>query len=81
MDASIVQDYKNILTRYKYLESDFTIDCKDCTIYPSNGGITPIREEITISNIKSGKSKMYKGGHMTKWLGDFEDDIKNGYYH
>lgn len=79
MDNSDWEDFKEILTRNKYLESDFESAEEDLTNWDRNS-IVPIREKITIKRISTKKEKTYQSGSGTSWLDDFERDVQQGVF-
>ncbi len=79
MSYSEHEDYITILKKYQYSKNDFQLNEQDETPYENNS-ISPITIKITIKNTKTGKEKTYQSGHATKWLSEFEEDIRNNFF-
>ncbi len=77
MEKGIVEDLREILNSHGLSQDDFEIAEKDLTnwtVLPS----TPIKSEITVHRKSTGRSKAYYSVHSSKWIYEFDTDLKNG---
>lgn len=79
ISESEFEDYIKILKYYKYSENDFELSEEDETQY-KDYSMYPIMTKTTVKNKKTGKQKTYQSGNATKWLSEFEEDIKNNFF-
>ncbi|MEF3062897.1 hypothetical protein V4C85_24020 [Ralstonia solanacearum] len=64
----------------KYGRSVDEFDVRDEDQYPAGGAVGPIRREVTVALRGKDAMKLYDGGHVSRWIVDFEDDLKAGVF-
>ncbi len=73
------EDLKNTARRCGYTKEDFNILETDTTQWNPNK-VVPITGTVLITFIKTGKNKEYRTGMGTKWLIEFENDLKSNFF-
>jgi hypothetical protein len=79
MDKSENEDFNTILQRHSFKRDDFNIIETDTTQWNPNE-IVPTTGTILITLKKTNKSKTYRTGMGTRWLIEFENDLKNSVF-
>ncbi|MCE0721827.1 MULTISPECIES: hypothetical protein [Legionella] len=78
MEADLLDEYKDILSRYGYDENDFELTEKDETDYTQDPYFTV--GKVSIRCKSTDITKTYNTGHSSIWPTDFEDDLRVGYF-
>ncbi len=78
IDKTIIDDFRRIAKNNGVNADDFNISENDITQHRQ--GIFPLDLEVTVTHVVSRKSKLYKSGHGTNWLAEFEQDLSQGFY-
>ena len=67
-------DFATVCQRYGRAVEEFELVDEDQ--YPSSGG--PIGRQVTVTLRGRSTVALYRGGHNSDWIADFETDLKAG---
>lgn len=76
MDKTELEDAYELIKQHKLGPSNFDISSVDEP--PAGDGVQPIRYKVRVR--RGSVERTYAGGHGTKWLEDFERDLRGGVF-
>ena len=71
------EDFESAIDRAGYDKHDLEISEENA--FPAQG-IGVITGTVTIRNKRTGVERMYKAGHATAWVVEFETDLQTGLF-
>ena len=78
MDSSLFEDFKREITDNDYDVNDFQLNHTDLTNW--NSGLALDQGSATIRRKSTGKEKSYNASSGTRWVVDFSNDLKSGFF-
>lgn len=79
MNNTYLQDLVTEITKMGFDVSDFTLNNINISLY-NPSPIGTIHGSVTIARISTGKANTYATGNATKWIIDFSNDLKSGFF-
>lgn len=71
-------DFAAACKKYGRTVGDFEV--RDEDRYPAGGTVGPIRREVTVALRGKDAVRVYDAGHVSRWIVDFENDLKAGVF-
>ena len=79
IDKSEIEDFEQVLRKFKFEKSDFCLLEEDTT-KSHNNGLFPITGNVVVIHKKSAKLKIYKAGNGSSWVFEFDHDCANKFF-
>ena len=77
MERSELDDFYSFIRAYNLCKDDFEIKEVRCDKHTSTHEFLP-QSQLTITYLPTNVSRTYVSGHLSRWLTDFQADLKSG---
>jgi hypothetical protein len=79
MDEKEREEFRALCAEYGFNAAEFVHD-EDPEPMPAALGVHPLRGEVVVRRLLTGRHGRYRAGHGTAWVLAFEADLALGYF-
>lgn len=81
MDPTELKDFETALRAHGYSAGDFEVSEVDQTTFPNAPvSFAPTKGEVIVERKSTQKKRSYKSDHGTRWVEDFTNELKQGFF-